>query len=488
MNGLPANLIQNNFDKILEASAKRDSALNGEPVAANKNFKADAELPKPQDVPVPAKGSPQPDVSAARKAWLAELEQKVLGSTDVSAQQTSNSATNPPDAPIVDADDIPLPNVGEPEPAAEPQQAEPIANAEPAAGEDGEIAKLLETEGVDPQEAPTLVNNFKKLKTHAKTLKQELAKIKTRAEELEQTVKKYDSGEIIPERLKTLEEKASKAEHLEKLHTFRTSEYCLKEFIEPINETQQKLNELAQGYGLPPELLEEATKLPTEAELNRFLSAELDVVGAVEAKQHINRIKELRGKLAAAEKEPEQTLKVMQQQALAAKAEATAKRKNTIASIAKDSWRASIQSLQQESAMPEITYKPNDPEHNELFVKPILSKAAQEYGKIVTILAENGLEALSPELSNALAKMTVLAHASAVAAESRKAAESALTTAQRTVNEVLSLRNPGIGTRAGQGNGQAAQPAPAPKVDARGNGYSTMNTAASIVSQVLGIK
>jgi hypothetical protein len=136
--------------------------------------------------------------------------------------------------------------------------------------------------------------------------------------------------------------------------------------------------------------------------------------------------------------------------------------------------------------MHEIVFKPNDAEHNELFVKPILTKAAQEYGKMITMLAEAGLETLTPELSNALSKMTVLAHASSVAGHSRQAAESALSTAQKTVNDILRLRNPGIGGTSGQGSGQVQAPIAPNKVDARGNGHSTASTSSAIIKQVLG--
>jgi len=86
------------------------------------------------------------------------------------------------------------------------------------------------------------------------------------------------------------------------------------------------------------------------------------------------------------------------------------------------SQNKSLTKIRQDQKIPELVLRDGDEEYNNKIVRPILTQAATEYGKIITMLANKGLEELAPEEADYFANMTLLAHASAVAVTTREAA------------------------------------------------------------------
>ena len=87
-----------------------------------------------------------------------------------------------------------------------------------------------------------------------------------------------------------------------------------------------------------------------------------------------------------------------------------------------------------------------------------MRKAASEYGKIVTMLAENGLEHLPKDLAKALARMVQLAHASAIAIETRAAAERELNEISENNTRNTRYIRPSIGGGVGSNGVTSSKP------------------------------
>ena len=326
-----------------------------------------------------------------------------------------------------------------------------------------------------------IAENFKKLRKAYKEHKEKYKEIETKYTTAEARLKDYETGAALPEIVQNLENKVAAATKWEKLHNLKMSEEYQDEYARPLEEARTKLKTIAKDYELPEEVIEEALGYTNQAQLNGFLSEHFDSVGASEVKQLISQAKDISLRAKQAETEPEAIMQRLKEEHDARKVIENEQRVNKITATAKSSWNEAIEDLQREGKMTEIIHRPDDPEHNEFFVKPILQQAGQEYGKIVTMLTEAGLKELPPKVSKALASMTARALASSVAVASREAAVAELGEMQQVINRITNAKSPNIGSASGRGSGEPAQATP------KGyGGDTTLSTAANLLASVLG--
>jgi len=334
-----------------------------------------------------------------------------------------------------------------------------------------------------PETGVSLVENFKKLKTSYKTTKETLKAAEARTKELEQKLKDYDTGASVPSVIQDLENKVALSQKWEKLHNLKMSDEYAEEFVKPLDESKRRLSVLAEEYGLDIDDMEHAINLKSERDLNGFLSDKFDSIGAMEVKQLITKSRDIMTRAQAAEQEPAAVMQRLHEENTVRLAAADVARKSKITAVAKSAWREAVDDLQKEGKMTEIILRPDDPEHNENYVKPILTQAGQEFGKIVSMLTEAGVKDLPVELTKALASMTARAHASAVAVASREATVTKLREMEEIVARVTNARSPNMGALGSRG-----APDSAPKAVTGYAGDTLRSTAQDLLTSVLSRK
>ena len=367
-------------------------------------------------------------------------------------------------------------------PSENPVDALPAEEPAQAAAPTDDVEQLVAGEDDAPIPANhPIAENFKKLRKVYKENKEKYKELEARAQASEQKVKEYETGAAVPEIVQQLENKVAAASKYEKLHNLKMSDEYTEEFVKPLEDTRNQLKVIAKDYELPESVIDEALTYTNQAQLNGFLSEHFDSIGATEVKQLISKAKDISVRAKAAESEPEAIMQRLKEEHEARKAILDEQRIGKITATAKSAWAEAIEDLQKEGKMTEIIHRPDDPEHNEFFVKPILQQAGQEYGKIVTMLTKAGLRELPTEVSKALAAMTARAHASAVAVASREAAVAELGEMQQVINRITNAKSPSIGSASGRGSGEP--PSAAPKGY---GGDTTLSTAANLLASVLG--
>lgn len=357
------------------------------------------------------------------------------------------------------------------------------SDAAPAPTVNDEVEQLVAGDDEAIPANHPIAENFKKLRKVYKENKEKYKELEAKALSFEQKVKEYETGAAVPEIVQNLENKVAAATKWEKLHNLKMSEEYQDEYAKPLEDTRNKLKTIAKDYEIPESIIDEALTYTNQAQLNGFLSEHFDAIGAGEVKQLISQAKDISLRAKQAESEPEAIMQRLKEEHEARKVIENEQRVNKITATAKSSWNEAIEELQREGKMTEIIHRPDDPEHNEYFVKPILTQAGQEYGKIVTMLTEAGLKELPPKVSKALASMTARALASSVAVSSREAAVKELGEMQQIVNRITNAKSPNIGSAAGRGSGEPAQATP------KGyGGDTTLSTAANLLASVLGAR
>lgn len=297
------------------------------------------------------------------------------------------------------------------------------------------------------------------LKDMRKLLNETKTTIKAKDAEIEEVktkLTKYEKGELFPEVIQEKDAEIARLSPFEKLHSLKTSREYREYFVKPMNQLTEKLEAIAKDYDLPPEVAKEALNINNRAELNRFLSNHFDEVGALEVKEVINGIKNLQQNAQAAEAEPAKALADMQAHNQNVEAQRKKHKLGVMANTSRSAWADSLNQIKEEGQIHELIFDDNDSEHNENFVKPIVTQAAAEYGKLVTMLAEAGLEDLPQNVAKALARMSQLAHASAISIHSREQAVKHARELEKNTNRTNGYYRPSMsGSNAG-GSGSSA--------------------------------
>lgn len=267
---------------------------------------------------------------------------------------------------------------------------------------------------VDPKASTG--ENFKKLRTKLKAVNTDYKRDKAAFEEARARLEAYESGTAVPDIVQSQANRISQLERYEQIFNFKNAPIYVEKYVKPVDDEKGKFAQLLEEYPhVPKDVLDEALKAPTPADTNRILTqAFKDEVGALEAKSIVKTIRKIQSEAAEAEKEPQQSLAMLQKENDELLASRRRKAAEVIMHTSKVGWSESLTDLRSDKRFKEITFQEGNTEHNEKYVRPILTNASQDYGKTVADLAKLGLTELPKELAQKLAKSDILARYSAV--------------------------------------------------------------------------
>lgn len=357
------------------------------------------------------------------------------------------------------------------EPALDPQaianevaekRVAPKEEVKPVLNDDGSINYDLDPTGT-PDTQPTdarpaedtepepsdLDTNIKTLRSkHAetrknlKTVQQDLAATKKKLEE-------YETGAIVPDVLKDQAAEIERLKSYEKLLDLKMSPEYQDIYVKPLQDVTDKLEEIEKAYDLEPGTVLKAASSGKVKELDEFLSENFNLVGAVEVKNLVNQAQSIQDAVKNAEKDSGRALEALRAEHQKFNESKTVERKATIANKSRNAWTTSLLNIRAEGQILELIPKEGDTEHNDKVVKPILAAAAQQYGKLVTALAERGLEDLDDELALALARMTQLSQTAALAIHTRNGAVDYIKEIEKSSRKLNGYERPSIGSNSG---------------------------------------
>jgi len=211
-----------------------------------------------------------------------------------------------------------------------------------------EPAESTDQSSDEPGETFTKDDNFKRLRTKVKAQEDALKAKDTELQSVAEKLKKYETGEIVPDVLQELQNENAKLSRYEKLHNLKASPEYFNTYVKPLDELTGSLKTLAKEYDLPEEVLDAALNTTSKAELNRFLSDHFDTVGAIEAQGIVTKIKSLKESAVKAEQEPAKELARLQQEQQAIRQEQNARRRKSISEATRSAWSQSYDEICQE--------------------------------------------------------------------------------------------------------------------------------------------
>ena len=327
----------------------------------------------------------------------------------------------------------------------EPKPAETPTSEEAAPAESSEDVK------------PTKEENFRIVRSKLKETTEQVKAKEQEVETLKQKIQKYESGEEVAEPIK---EKLTELEELERyrqIHSFKSSKLYQEAIVQPMSVLKKRLGEMAADYEIPEEVMSGMVNAERESELNRFLSNHFDELGALEAKQLIVEMRKLSQKEADLQKTPDVAIQQLEESNRKLQDYKKQQAAGEVASASKAGWIDALLEVRAEGKAKELIPDEQDPDHSQKIVEPVLKSAATQYGKLVKMLAENGLEKLPKDLAKVLAKMVQLSAASAISIDSRNSAVEHARTIEENTNRTTRYLRPPVGGSMPSGAAPAPQ-------------------------------
>lgn len=319
------------------------------------------------------------------------------------------------------------------------------APATPAVQHPDPLADIPEELPQEVDGKSTAAENFKKLRTRTKALNTTLQERELKLTELETELNKFKSGEAMPDVIKEKEDKIQELSKYRELVDLKTSPEYHKTYIAPLNDLGAQLDTYSTEYEVPPDVLHTALQLTKPAELSRFLSNHFDPAAALEVKQIVNKMQTLHTEAQDAQNKPAQALQVLQAEHKQLADIQETQRTSQIADTSRNAWVRQVNRIKDEGEATELIWQEDNTEHNQNVVQPLQVAAAREYGVLIRNLAEKGLTELEPGFADSLARMILLAHASAVSIKSRQATSDHAQALEENATHLNRLLRPSIG-------------------------------------------
>jgi len=375
---------------------------------------------------------------------------------------------------------VQLPNTQEPPDDGTSEIQSLLDSEEPAKFEDeAPPAPLVEDpetdipETLDGVESPQ--QSFANLRKALKATKQEREAAAQKVLELEQRVAKFQTGEEIPEPLKDVHARVTELEHYKSLVSLKANPEYEKQVLAPLTDTKAKLVELYKAYGANPEKLQQLFANKDVKFRNSQLGAVLkDPVAVLEAKNLLTQVDTLHQTQEHFEKQPTIALEQMVAAEIETRNANVRERLGEVKTRSSSAWVKALTDIRKEGKIFEIIPQAGNHEHNEKWVKPIVDKAAKQYGLIVKSLVEAGLRDLPENAAYAIARAVQQAYAAGSAAESRAVALAEADRVRQNAQRRSVYERPPMGS----GNGAPRNGGPAPK-------SSLAQGVAALTNQVL---
>lgn len=317
------------------------------------------------------------------------------------------------------------------------------------------------------------IKDFKKILTTTKqTLKDRDEALRVSNERLA----RIEAGEEVPESLKARLERAQTLEKYEKLHALKLSPEYEESRIRPLAEANQEAILLAQEYNIDPAIVEKAKSLKGDKRaLNDLLERNLGITGASEMKTLLNKAQKIEAEIQKDQENPGNVLSdLIQDRKRTTEAQDRARRESIIQNT-RGGWADAI-AENQSKQIPELMLREGQEEHNAI-VKPLIERAASEYGKLIKVLAEEGgVKEISPRVAKILAERFQLSEAALVAVQQRNQYWNELQEYKKGAKRENRIIRPPVGGSAVQSGA----------TDIRSSGPLSTDTAADILLRKVG--
>lgn len=336
--------------------------------------------------------------------------------------------------------EVSLPTV---EVKTEPSKVEVKSEFNPLSEEEQKVTSPVVEDDLEENKNPLEVN-IKKIRDNLKSERQARKAKEEEALRFQTELEEYKTGKKLPDTLQNQENEIARLKIYEKVHGLKTSPEYHEKYVSPINQVRGEQDMLLEEYEIPKEVFNQIRGLKLK-EQNQFLSENFDTTAQIKMRSLLDNEGKLYREMEEANKEPELALNRLLQEAETAKAMRVKNQREGIQHSFRESWGRTLTGIKEQGQFEELIHRPNDTDYNSRVVNPIIQGAATEAGKLMTMLVEDGLTKIRPEVGEFISKMTLLAHSSALNAHTREVALKHARELEKNQNRVNNILRPSIG-------------------------------------------
>lgn len=371
-----------------------------------------------------------------------------LSPLDWVKQMSGEEAPVPKEVPAVKVEtapraEEPTPNTPEPVVEEKPVVEKPLDDAEPS--EEEEDKEDQELEGVDPN---PIAKSYKNLKAVHREAKETIATITKEKEELKAKIAQYDTGEVYPEIVQTLQEEIKELEKYRVLHDLKSSRDYREKFVEPVKALKDDIYLKAEEYGVPEEVIEEVMSTPDKKAQGLFIQryfGTVDEDDAYEIRQKLKQIRSIELQAKEAEKDPVRISEQLREERGVIEEQARVERAKKAHDVSRKGWLSGLAKIRAEGKALELIPKTNDEKFNQSIVKPLVDQASLDFSRFMTDLVNRGLSEVTEEWAASVAEIFLRAQSTATAYDTRNNAVEELNRIQAEQVQSKKYERPWVG-------------------------------------------
>lgn len=258
-------------------------------------------------------------------------------------------------------------------------------------------------------------NNMKALRTALKSSRDRVAELEAQMEAKDKELEKLAEIDSLKTQLQEKEERLQKLQSYEDVVSLYGTEGFKEKFYDSVDNLRNQAVEIAADYGVPAEVLDNAFKMTNQRQLNDYLSKWFDTFAVQDIRNYIKEAQQIVADRAQAEAQPAKARELLLNTIAKRKEAERVQSRENLKAAGTSAWAEMVATYgNKDSGVALLQEKNGNKTHNSVR-EGILQGASKEFGKMLAVLADNGLKELPTSAARALAARYQLGESAAYA-------------------------------------------------------------------------
>ena len=280
-----------------------------------------------------------------------------------------------------------------------------------------EMPEEVEEQTVDPivEKRKSKETNMKAMRTALKASKDRVAELEAQMEAKNKELEKLAQIDELKTQLQERDERLKKLQSYEDVVSLYGTEGFKEKFYDSVDELRNQAVAIASDYGVPAEVLDTAFRITNQRQLNDYLSQYFDTFAVQDIRGFIKDAQQIVADRQKAEAEPAKARELLLTTVAKKREAERVQSRENLKAAGTSAWADMVATYgNQESGVALLQEKQGNKTHNAVR-EGILQGASKEFGKMLAVLAENGLKELPHDAARALAARYQLGESAAYA-------------------------------------------------------------------------
>lgn len=260
----------------------------------------------------------------------------------------------------------------------------------------------IEENPLDPARG-TKEENFRNIRNALKASRNRVSELETEVASRDEKLKALDEVDSLKSQLEEANKKLEALQKYEDIIGLYGTEGFKEEYYDKVDNIKKGILDLAKDYNVEDSVIDTAIGIKNQRELNEYLGQYFDVYSVQDIRKSIKEIQEIVAAREEAENNPVKTREYLLTNFAKRKDAISKQSRENIKLASMSAWQEMSDIYSNQSSGVEILQEKNgNKEHNDIRLG-ILNNSSKEFGKLIAVLNDNGLQSLPSNVARALA-------------------------------------------------------------------------------------